>query len=33
MGPIGVRHSNSPKIEEFWATGDPAVFDRVKGSS
>jgi hypothetical protein len=26
MGPVGVQHSNSPKIEEFWETGDPAVF-------
>jgi hypothetical protein len=25
MGPVGVLHSNSPKIEAFWATGDPAV--------
>lgn len=28
MGPIGVKHSNSPKIEEFWKTGNPEVFDR-----
>lgn len=27
MGPVGVQHSNSPKIEEFWKTGDPSVFD------
>ena len=27
MGPIGVEHSNSPKIEQFWQTGDPSVFD------
>lgn len=26
MGPIGTQHSNSPKIEEFWATGNPDVF-------
>jgi hypothetical protein len=30
MGPIGVAHSNSPKIEEFWATGDATVFDTKK---
>lgn len=28
MGAIGVAHSSSPKIEEFWNTGDPNVFDR-----
>jgi hypothetical protein len=28
MGPVGVLHSNSPKIEEFYATGDPEVFGR-----
>lgn len=27
MGPVGVLHSNSPKIEQFWETGDPSVFD------
>lgn len=27
MGPVGVAHSNSPKIEQFWRTGDPSVFD------
>jgi hypothetical protein len=26
MGPVGVQHSTSPKIEQFWQTGDPAVF-------
>jgi hypothetical protein len=26
LGLVGVQHSNSPKIEEFWETGDPAVF-------
>lgn len=25
-GFVGVLHSTSPKIEEFWRTGDPAVF-------
>ena len=25
-GFVGVAHSTSPKIEEFWQTGDPAVF-------
>ena len=30
MGPVGVLHSNSPKIEEFWATGDASVFDTKK---
>lgn len=28
MGPVGVGHSTSPKIEEFWATGDAEVFSR-----
>jgi hypothetical protein len=28
LGPIGVLHSTSPEIEEFWATGDETVFDR-----
>lgn len=28
-GAIGVRHSTSPSIEKFWATGDPSVFDRT----
>lgn len=28
MGPIGVRHSNSASIDEFWKTGDPSVFDK-----
>jgi hypothetical protein len=28
MGPVGVANSNSPKIEEFFATGDPDVFAR-----
>lgn len=28
MGAVGVAHSSSPKIEEFWNTGDPSVFDR-----
>ena len=28
MGLVGVAHSNSPKIDEFFATGDPEVFDR-----
>lgn len=28
MGLVGVEHSTSPKIAEFWATGDPNVFDR-----
>jgi hypothetical protein len=28
MGPVGVANSNSPKIQEFWATGDPEVFSR-----
>lgn len=27
MGAIGVVHSSSPKIEKFWETGDPSVFD------
>lgn len=27
MGPVGVAHSNSPKIAQFFETGDPAVFD------
>jgi hypothetical protein len=27
MGPIGVGNSNNPKIEQFWRTGDPTVFD------
>lgn len=26
MGPVGVEHSNSPKIQQFWETGDPSVF-------
>lgn len=26
MGLIGVRHSSSPAIEQFWQTGDPTVF-------
>jgi hypothetical protein len=26
-GFVGVQHSTSPKIEEFWRTGDPNVFD------
>jgi hypothetical protein len=26
MGPIGVQHSNSDSIAEFWETGDPSVF-------
>jgi hypothetical protein len=26
LGPVGVQHSNSPKIEQFWETGDPSVF-------
>lgn len=28
LGPVGVVHSTSPKIAEFWATGDETVFDR-----
>ena len=24
MGAIGVAHSSSPAIEQFWATGDPS---------
>ena len=27
-GFVGVAHSTSPKIAEFWASGDPTVFDR-----
>jgi hypothetical protein len=27
-GFVGVLHSTSPKIEEFWQTGDPSVFDQ-----
>lgn len=27
MGAVGVAHSTSPKIEKFFATGDPSVFD------
>lgn len=26
MGFVGVQNSTSPKIEEFFATGDPTVF-------
>jgi hypothetical protein len=25
MGAVGVRHSTSPRIEQFFATGDPSV--------
>ncbi len=25
-GFVGVVHSTSPKIEQFWETGDPTVF-------
>lgn len=25
-GFVGVQHSTSPKIEQFWETGDPTVF-------
>lgn len=25
-GFVGVQHSTSPKVEEFWQTGDPSVF-------
>lgn len=32
MGPVGVIHSNSPSIAEFWETGDPSVFDRPSHS-
>lgn len=28
MGLVGVMHSNSSKIDEFWNTGDPSVFAR-----
>lgn len=28
MGFVGVQHSLSPKIDEWWNTGDPEVFDR-----
>lgn len=27
-GFVGVMHSTSPKIEQFWETGDPSVFER-----
>lgn len=27
MGLVGVENSTSPKIEQFWQTGDPAVFE------
>lgn len=30
-GFVGVQHSTSPRIEEFWATGDPDVFTARKG--
>lgn len=26
MGLVGVQHSTSPAIEQFWETGDPQVF-------
>jgi hypothetical protein len=26
MGFVGVLHSTSPKIEEFWQRGDPEIF-------
>lgn len=25
MGPIGVVHTNSPRVEAFWESGDPDV--------
>jgi len=28
MGPVGVFHSSSPKTDEFFATGDPSVFEK-----
>ena len=28
--PIG-QSSTNPKMEEFWATGDPSVFDKKEG--
>lgn len=27
LGFVGVANSTSPKIERFWETGDPSVFD------
>jgi hypothetical protein len=30
MGPIGVQHSTSPRIEEFFRTGDPDVLSPAK---
>lgn len=31
MGPIGVMHTNSPRVEAFWNSGDPSVLvDPVK---
>jgi hypothetical protein len=27
-GFVGVAHTNNPKIQEFFATGDPDVFTR-----
>lgn len=28
LGFVGVGNSTSPAIQEFWATGDPSVFDK-----
>lgn len=30
-GFVGVIHSTSPKIEQFWETGDPSVFSSPGG--
>lgn len=32
QGFVGV-HSTNPKMETFWETGDPAVFDQPSGGS
>lgn len=31
-GAFGVVNSNSDQIDAFWATGDPAVFEKPKSS-